>query len=165
MQILQEFCKRKMQKSRSTCAGFSFVRYRSLVEIIIHNILYLRAVYPAGNLLVPSRNEIHSFGKDLFEKFKKYDVPVYKSRHPQLNNYIAEVVKNSMTNIVKVSLIISTDYVLHSDMDPTQGIVKKVVVAVKDGSTDQVLEHFVLSLLWIKNAAFFEEANANARRQ
>lgn len=41
---------------------------------------------------------------DLFEKFKKYNVPVYKARHPQLSSYVAEVVRSAMENIVKVCL-------------------------------------------------------------
>jgi len=45
--------------------------------VAIHTILYVRQVYPA----------------DLFVRRKKYETPVYQSRHPGLNEYIAGAVK------------------------------------------------------------------------
>ena len=50
---------------------------RHTVEVAIHTILYVRQVYPA----------------DLFVRRKKYETPVYQSRHPGLNEYIAGAVK------------------------------------------------------------------------
>lgn len=47
------------------------------VEVAIHTILYVRQVYPA----------------DLFVRRKKYETPVYQSRHPGLNEYIAGAIK------------------------------------------------------------------------
>ena len=47
------------------------------VEVAIHTILYVRQIYPA----------------DLFVRRKKYETPVYQSRHPSLNEYIAGAVK------------------------------------------------------------------------
>lgn len=47
------------------------------VEVAIHTILYVRQVYPA----------------DLFVRRKKYETPVYQSRHPTLNEYISGAVK------------------------------------------------------------------------
>jgi mitotic spindle assembly checkpoint protein MAD2B len=47
------------------------------VEVAIHNILYVRQIYPA----------------DLFVRRKKYDTPVFQSRHPALNEYISGAVK------------------------------------------------------------------------
>ena len=43
----------------------------------IHTILYVRQVYPA----------------DLFVRRKKYETPVYQSRHPGLNEYVAGAIK------------------------------------------------------------------------
>jgi mitotic spindle assembly checkpoint protein MAD2B len=47
------------------------------VEVAIHTILYVRQIYPA----------------DLFVRRKKYDTPVFQSRHPALNEYISGAVK------------------------------------------------------------------------
>ncbi|XP_031344727.1 mitotic spindle assembly checkpoint protein MAD2B-like [Photinus pyralis] len=46
-------------------------------EVVIHNILYLRQLYP----------------KQIFVKRKKYGVIVHRSVHPQLNEYITESLK------------------------------------------------------------------------
>ena len=47
------------------------------VEVAIHTILRVRQVYPV----------------DLFVRRRKYDAPVYQSRHPALNEYISGAVK------------------------------------------------------------------------
>jgi hypothetical protein len=43
----------------------------------MHTILYVRGVYPA----------------DLFVRRKKYDTPVWQSRHPDLNKYIVGAIR------------------------------------------------------------------------
>lgn len=48
-----------------------------IVEVAIHTILYVRQVYPP----------------DIFIRRKKYETPVYQSRHPALNEYITGAVK------------------------------------------------------------------------
>ena len=48
-----------------------------VVEVAIHTILYVRQVYPP----------------DAFVRRKKYDTPVFQSRHPGLNQYISGAVK------------------------------------------------------------------------
>ena len=53
----------------------------------IHTILYVRQVYPA----------------DLFVRRKKYETPVYQSRHPGLNEYIAGAVKAISDELALVS--------------------------------------------------------------
>ncbi|CAB4035549.1 Hypothetical predicted protein [Paramuricea clavata] len=45
------------------------------LEVAIHLILYMREIYPA----------------EIFEKRKKYNVPVQMSCHPELNQYIQNV--------------------------------------------------------------------------
>lgn len=57
------------------------------VEVAIHTILYVRQIYPA----------------DLFVRRKKYETPVYQSRHPGLNEYIAGAVKAIGDELVVVS--------------------------------------------------------------
>ncbi|KAI0727808.1 DNA-binding protein [Fomitopsis betulina] len=47
------------------------------IEVAIHNILYVRQVYPV----------------ELFLRRKKYDTVVFQSRHPALNEYISGAVK------------------------------------------------------------------------
>lgn len=44
-----------------------------------------------------------------------------------------------------------------------QGLVKKLLVVIKDATTDEALEHFVFSLLWVKPLAFFENEAAVKR--
>lgn len=53
----------------------------------IHTVLYVRRVYPA----------------ELFVRRKKYETPVYQSRHPGLNEYIAGAVKAMSDELVLVS--------------------------------------------------------------
>jgi len=80
------------------------------IEVAIHTILYVRQIYPV----------------DLFVRRKKYDTPVFQSRHPALNEYISGAVK-----------AIGEELVL--------GNVDKVVVVIKD--KDQVaLERFIFSV-------------------
>lgn len=57
------------------------------VEVAIHTILYIRQIYPA----------------DLFVRRKKYETPVYQSRHPGLNEYIAGAMKAIGDELVLVS--------------------------------------------------------------
>jgi hypothetical protein len=69
-----------------------------LVEVAIHTILYVRQVYPA----------------DIFVRRKKYDTPVFQSRHPSLNDYISGAVKAIGEELVRVSLTyIQISPVLH----------------------------------------------------
>jgi len=82
----------------------------SSVEVAIHTILYVRQIYPA----------------DLFIRRKKYDTPVFQSRHPALNEYISGAVK-----------AIGEELVL--------GNVDKVVVVIKD-KKQVALERFMFSI-------------------
>jgi len=47
------------------------------IEVAIHTILYVRQIYPPN----------------LFVRRRKYDTPVFQSRHPALNEYISGAVK------------------------------------------------------------------------
>ena len=55
----------------------------------MHTILYVRQIYPA----------------DLFIRRKKYDTPVFQSRHPALNAYISGAVKAVGEELKLVSII------------------------------------------------------------
>ena len=56
------------------------------VEVAIHTILYVRQIYPA----------------DLFVRRKKYETPVWQSRHPALNEYISGAIKAVADELVHV---------------------------------------------------------------
>ncbi|KAJ7103329.1 DNA-binding protein [Mycena belliarum] len=80
------------------------------IEVAIHTILYVRQIYPA----------------DLFVRRKKYDTPVFQSRHPALNEYISSAVKAIGEQLMT-------------------GNVDKIVVVIKD--KEQVaLERFLFSV-------------------
>ncbi|OCH86053.1 DNA-binding protein [Obba rivulosa] len=80
------------------------------IEVAIHTILYVRQVYPA----------------DLFVRRKKYDTPVWQSRHPALNEYISGAVK-----------AVADELAL--------GNVDKVVVVIKN-KEDVPLERFIFAM-------------------
>ncbi|THH19063.1 hypothetical protein EW146_g2038 [Bondarzewia mesenterica] len=80
------------------------------IEVAIHTILYVRQIYPA----------------DLFVRRKKYDTPVFQSRHPGLNEYISGAIR-----------AVGEELVL--------GKVDKVVVVIKD-KDDIALERFIFSI-------------------
>ncbi|KAF9225435.1 DNA-binding protein [Gyrodon lividus] len=80
------------------------------IEVAIHTILYVRQIYPP----------------DLFVRRKKYDTPVFQSRHPALNEYISGAVK-----------AVTDELVL--------GNVDKVAVVIKD-KDQAALERFVFSI-------------------
>ncbi|KAI0964061.1 hypothetical protein AcW1_000970 [Taiwanofungus camphoratus] len=80
------------------------------IEVAIHTILYVRQVYPP----------------DLFVRRKKYDTPVFQSRHPALNEYISGAVK-----------AIAEELVL--------GTVDKVVVVIKN-KDEAPLERFIFAV-------------------
>ena len=80
---------------------------------------------------------------DLFVRRKKYDTPVFQSRHPALNEYISGAVKAIGEELVLVSHILESDR--HRLLKTLQGNVDKVVVVVKD--KEQVaLERFIFSI-------------------
>ncbi|KAB5588906.1 Mitotic spindle assembly checkpoint protein MAD2B [Ceratobasidium theobromae] len=81
-----------------------------IVEVATHTILYVRGVYPP----------------DLFVRRRKWDAPVYQSRHPALNEYIAGAI-----GAVRDELLLGT--------------VDKVVLVIKSGQ-DVALERFIFSL-------------------
>ncbi|KAF9540174.1 DNA-binding protein [Agrocybe pediades] len=80
------------------------------IKVAIHTILYVRQIYPA----------------EVFVRRKKFDTPVYQSRHPALNEYISGAVKAV------------ADELAH-------GKVNKVVVVIKD-KEQTALERFIFSV-------------------
>mmetsp|Transcript_63940 Transcript_63940/g.151239 ORF Transcript_63940/g.151239 Transcript_63940/m.151239 type:complete len:189 (-) Transcript_63940:576-1142(-) len=90
---------------------------RDFLEVAIHSILFVREIYPA----------------DLFQRCRKYGVPVRQSRHPSLNQYIADAVE-SVSEWVKL------------------GCLDKFVLEIRD-STGAVTERFVFSISTFDPAA------------
>ena len=63
----------------------------------IHTILYVRQIYPA----------------DLFVRRKKYNMPVFQSRHPALNDYISGAVNAIGDELAQVNGSFVPNIVLH----------------------------------------------------
>lgn len=84
------------------------------LEVIIHNILHVRKLYPDS----------------IFVKRKKYGVVVYRSIHPQLNEYITECLK-----AVK----------FHAK----EKLLRKLLICIV--SSEIVYERFVLEVLSLQN--------------
>ncbi|KZP25435.1 DNA-binding protein [Athelia psychrophila] len=98
------------------------------IEVAIHTILYVRQIYPA----------------DLFVRRKKYDTPVFQSRHPALNDYISGAVKAIGEELVLVRINMPLSRVRLPE-DFCQGNVDKVVVVIKD-KEEKALERFIFSV-------------------
>ncbi|KAI0347769.1 DNA-binding protein [Trametopsis cervina] len=95
------------------------------IEVAIHTILYVRQVYPA----------------EIFVRRKKYNTPVFQSRHPALNEYISGAVK-----AIKDQLAL--------------GNVDKVVVVIKSSSEDIAYERFIFA---VRNMIEVEPFNKDTR--
>lgn len=96
---------------------------------------------------------------DLFVRRKKYDTPVFQSRHPALNEYISGAVKAIGDELALVS--VRNTYVPYpiSFVDFGQGNVDKIVVVIKD--KEQVaLERFIFS---VENMVEVEAFNKDTR--
>eukprot|EP00039_Didymoeca_costata_P022028 m.3488 g.3488 ORF g.3488 m.3488 type:complete len:203 (-) comp2780_c0_seq1:174-782(-) len=102
------------------------------LEAALHTILFVRNVYPA----------------ELFERRKKYEVPIQMSRHPELNSYILSVI-SSLSPWIK------------------QGIVDKVSVVITNENRDP-LERFLFELLtpaeWENNVTLSHDELERALR-
>ncbi|KAF5388461.1 hypothetical protein D9757_004629 [Collybiopsis confluens] len=80
------------------------------IEVAIHTILYVRQIYPA----------------ELFIRRKKYDAPVFQSRHPTLNAYIGGAVQAVREELLK-------------------GNLDKMIVVIKN-KDEEALERFIFSV-------------------
>jgi hypothetical protein len=80
------------------------------VEVAIHQILYVRGLYPKGNAqtryLYQSINidSLPQFFEEIFATRQKYNTPVHMSRHPDINQYINHVVAACKDGIHQVNL-------------------------------------------------------------
>ncbi|KAF9535644.1 DNA-binding protein [Crepidotus variabilis] len=91
------------------------------IEVAIHTILYVRQVYPA----------------EIFVRRKKYDTPVFQSRHPALNEYISGAIKAVGDELM-------------------YGKVDKVVIVIKD-KQEVALERFIISVEYMTGVHGFNK--------
>lgn len=84
------------------------------IEVAFHTILHLRAIYPA----------------EIFRLHRLYQIPVYRSRHPGLNEYIAGTIGAIREEMVKER-------------------VKRVFFVVQSASTGKTLERYVFEVDFI----------------
>lgn len=96
------------------------------VEVSIHTILYVRRIYPA----------------EVFAHRKKWDAPVYQSRHPDLNDYISRAVKAVGDELIRVGTLTARMTNCHSPS--SQGSVERVVVVIRDRD-NIAIERFIFS--------------------
>ena len=117
------------------------------VEVAIHTILYVRQIYPA----------------DLFVRRKKYDTPVYRSRHPGLNDYISGAVKAVGEELVLVCFLEEISQSLGQQAEihqfVIQGNVDKVVVVIKN-KEETPMERFIFA---VQNMIEVEPYNKDTR--
>ena len=85
------------------------------VEVAVHTILYVRQIYPA----------------DLFIRRKKYDTPVFQSRHPALNAYISGAVKAVGEELKLVSVITLRVCLVNSSCNPNRALLTKLLLLSK----------------------------------
>ncbi|KAI0082099.1 DNA-binding protein [Panus rudis PR-1116 ss-1] len=112
------------------------------IEVAIHTILYVRQVYPA----------------DVFVRRKKYNTPVFQSRHPALNQYISGATKAvsgelALGNVDKVIVVIKNkeEEPLERFIFAVQNMIQVEAfnkeTSVQDAMTPSVLGHYFRSFL------------------
>jgi len=82
---------------------------------------------------------------EVFIRRKKYDTPVFQSRHPALNEYISGAVKAIADELVLVQLFYSLFSARPIILIIIQGNVDKVVVVVKN-KQDVPMERFIFCI-------------------
>ncbi|XP_070561215.1 mitotic spindle assembly checkpoint protein MAD2B-like [Ptychodera flava] len=108
------------------------------LEVAFHLILYIREVYPAG----------------IFERRKKYNVPVQMSCHPEVNQYILNVLQSIKPLVEKDEIQQVALAILDKDQKPVERFVFEIA-PVKEPSLkndsyllrlEQSLRAFLLKL-------------------
>ncbi|NP_001161582.1 MAD2B-like protein [Saccoglossus kowalevskii] len=101
------------------------------LEVAFHLILYIRELYPPG----------------IFERRKKYNVPVQMSCHPEVNQYITNVLQSVKPLIVKDELHRVVLAVLNSSHQPVERFVFEIApVIARSLSNDNYLLRLEQSL-------------------
>ncbi|KAG9020328.1 hypothetical protein FS842_007407, partial [Serendipita sp. 407] len=113
-----------LKKSRPLTYYQMIIEMLKFLEVSIHTILFVRRVYPS----------------ELFARRKKYDAPVYQSRHPDLNKYISDAVKAVGDELTRVGGLLSflsygrnrINSLSYSPLITQQGSVERVVIVIRD---------------------------------
>jgi len=82
------------------------------IEAFIHQLLYIRKIYPA----------------DIFERRRKYGLPISMSRHPDLNNYIYQMLRHTAP-LLDEGL---AEKIVICFLDPAQKPLERYVVDLQD---------------------------------
>ena len=99
----------------------------------------------------------HIYPAELFIRRKKYDTPVYQSRHPVLNEYISGAVKAIADELAAVSTVRKYPPVVTDSC--AQGNVDKVAIVIKN-KDDVALERYIFA---VQNMIQVEAYNKDTR--
>ncbi|XP_033642371.1 mitotic spindle assembly checkpoint protein MAD2B-like isoform X1 [Asterias rubens] len=80
------------------------------LEVAVNQILYIRNLYPSG----------------IFDRRKKYNVPVQMSRHPELNQYITDVIAGIKPLLVKDEIQCISVVIIHALQHPVERFVFEI---------------------------------------
>ncbi|XP_022090275.1 mitotic spindle assembly checkpoint protein MAD2B-like [Acanthaster planci] len=80
------------------------------LEVAIHQILHVRSLYPSG----------------IFDRRKKYNIPVQMSRHPELNKYITDVLEGMKPLMEKDEIQSLSIVIISSDHQPIERFVFEI---------------------------------------
>lgn len=91
--------------------------YSHAVEVAFHTLLYIRQVYPARTpqpfpCYIDQHADLARFGllpsTELFAEVKKYNIPIWQSRHPMLNEYLGRILECIQGEMEKVHAVRSS---------------------------------------------------------
>ncbi|KAL4220944.1 MAD2 mitotic arrest deficient-like 2 [Mactra antiquata] len=100
--------------------------FAEFLEVSLHLILYNRGLYPAG----------------VFERRRKYNVPVQMCLHPEVTGYITKVIDSVKVMVASGGISMVTFVVL----DPAANPVERFVFEMGEASTEQSSDKYLFRL-------------------
>ncbi|XP_071946082.1 mitotic spindle assembly checkpoint protein MAD2B-like [Antedon mediterranea] len=108
------------------------------LEVALHQILYIRKLYPAG----------------IFEKCCKYNIPVQMSQHPEVNKYIKDTILGIKPLLSKDEVHGVTVVILNSSNKPIERFVFEISSLMKKSisgdeylfAIEQAFRSFILKI-------------------
>ncbi|XP_045162682.1 mitotic spindle assembly checkpoint protein MAD2B-like isoform X2 [Mercenaria mercenaria] len=97
--------------------------FAEFLEVSIHLILYSRHLYPTG----------------LFERRKKYNVPVQMCLHPDVTEYISKVIQSVKVMVVSGEVSMVTLVVLDQSQNPIERFVFELGASASEDGEDPYL--------------------------
>lgn len=97
--------------------------FSEFLEVSIHLLLYNRGIYPTG----------------VFERRKKYNVPVQMCLHPDVASYISDIVRSVKVMVATGEVSMVTMVVLDRTSNPLERFVFELGTSVQDTSEDKYL--------------------------